>query len=85
VLHHAAPRCPAPYYALYTARFGGKNQLSYCTGDILSAGVFGQKKDMAKIPWKLLFPPKTNFGTFPHPTGTKLKAGPYVFMYIIMA
>jgi hypothetical protein len=45
-----------------------------------------KKKDMAKkVPWKLLFSPKTSFGTSPHPTGTKLKAEPYVFMHSIMA
>ena len=25
-LHHAAPRCPAPCYVMYIARFGGQNQ-----------------------------------------------------------
>jgi hypothetical protein len=40
----------------------------------LSAAVFGQEKDMAKkLPWKLLFPPETNFGTSPHPTAHRQK------------
>jgi hypothetical protein len=79
VLHHAARCCPAPHYALYTARFGGKNRY-------IKRGCFWQKKDVGKkLPWELLFPPKTNFGTSPHPTGTKLKAEPYVFMYRTMA
>jgi hypothetical protein len=45
-----------------------------------------KKRHGKKVPWKLLSPPKTNFGgTSPHPTGTKLKAEPHVFMCSIMA
>jgi hypothetical protein len=54
-----------------------RGYIKYCT---LSAGVFGRKKgNSEKVPWKLLFPPKTNFGTSPHPTGKTLKAEPHVF------
>jgi hypothetical protein len=47
---------------------------------ISSAGVFGQKKTWQKSALEIIILPKTNFGTSPHPTGTKLKAEPYIFM-----
>jgi hypothetical protein len=80
VLHHAAPapRCPVPCYALY--------MVVVLHRGCAKRGCFWPKKRHGKkVPWKLLFPPKTNFGTSPHPTGTKLKAEPCVFMYSIMA
>jgi hypothetical protein len=70
-------RCTLPVWG---AKTGNR---TVRTGDVLSAGVFCKKKKtwQKKVPWKLLFPPKTNFGTSPHPKGTKLKAEPHVFMY----
>jgi hypothetical protein len=85
----AAPRrtpLPCPALCAVHSPFWGQKPVIVLYQGYIKRECFWPKKVLAKkLPWKLLFPPKTNFGTSPHPTGTKLEAEPYVFMYSIMA
>ena len=71
--------------ALHSPFWGQKPVIVLYRGYILSAGVFGQKKSWQKSALEIIISSQTNFGTSPHPTGTKFKAEPCVFMHSIMA
>jgi hypothetical protein len=73
VLHHAAPRCPAPCYALYIARFGGKNR------GCIKRGCFWPKKDMAKSALEIITTPQNQFWHFPTPYRHKVESGTTCF------